>query len=97
MLVILPPAQYDHAPIRPVPEIRMDWAEVDGYCREHGIVAPSRLTGYRLTACTVRSGTWFTIILPNDGDVSADDIDRLRRHEDGHVNGWPADHPDGRI
>lgn len=95
--VLLPPARYDFKPNRPVEEIRMAWYEIDGFCRAHGIQWQSRESGGRLLECAIRDGGWFQCVLMRGRDADADEIQRWRRHCWGHVNGWPADHPEVKI
>lgn len=95
--VMLPPDIYDHKPLRNVPELFMNYWEIDAYCREHGIDAPSLASGYRLQACALKDNdNWFYIVLPNN-EIDADELQLKRRHEWGHINGWPANHPGGRF
>lgn len=90
--VLLPPPEFDHKPLRPVPEIFLPWAEVDQYCRERGVQWQSRAEGGRILECAVRDGGWYDCVFMEGLDEGY--LNQWRRHCWGHVNNWPADHPD---
>lgn len=81
----VPPAHYDH----PHPDmlvIERSPAEVDRICRAIG--AHSR-SNSRIVACAPIGKARCAIVIP----VSHPQKAALVRHERGHCNGWPADHP----
>lgn len=90
--VLLPPPQYDHKPLRPVPEILLPWAQVDQYCRDRGTVWDSRETGGRILECAVKANGWWNCIYMAGLDEAY--LNQWRRHCIAHVNGWTQDHPD---
>ena len=80
----MPPAIYDHAFTGPVVINENFGGEISAY---DGPCYP--WTGSQ--ACAVRrDGTCF--IFAMRGKLTPD----LKRHEIGHCNGWPADHPGAR-
>jgi len=88
MPVTLPPPQYNHPPSILVIEHVLTAEEVDAICHARhalgwdGRAPPPR---YRFSGCahvTARSCEVWRI---DDGAV--------RRHELGHCNGWPSNHP----
>jgi hypothetical protein len=84
---VLPPAQYDHKPLVPVIEHVLTAEQVDAICHDHHALGWNGRTpppGYRFYGCahvTARSCEVWRI-----------DDDRVRRHENGHCSGWPANH-----
>lgn len=94
----LPPPQYDHPFAGNLTVEVIDWRDVPARC------------GLRwVNACAMRYLSiglnghldWnsCTIIYPrlNQYGINADDFVKLIRHETGHCNGWPNDHPDARF
>lgn len=86
---ILPPAEYDHAPLRPIPVSYLSGFQVMSDCRAHGIEANSWEQG-----CVYPDGGWWRIVLRDD--LPKNDNSCLR-HEIGHSWGWGADHAGGRF
>ena len=99
--VSLPPPQYDFPPQIPVIERVLELSDLQMACFDlhykNGSVAPnmwpSRRGNMGWRGCSV-------VVKRTDGRqechvwrVVDDDV---RRHEFGHCNGWPADHPGGR-
>lgn len=84
----LPPAQYDHPYGGPVIERIVSWDELNKVCP--GIE--------NLRACTyppsTPGGTCY-VFMPKVGPGGVDQKywNQLHRHEIGHCNGWPANHP----
>jgi hypothetical protein len=86
MPMLLPPSQYDHPPQIPVIEKVVPWNELQRLCRasERPIYNG---TGYGLWGCAiVKDGKCYVARL---------DVPGVKRHELGHCNGWPKDHPGG--
>ena len=83
----LPPARYDRAYTGELKTINADIADVHKLCGSP--------YGLRVFACAKPDIGKCTIVLPRveDGGVTKQQRERLRRHEIGHCNGWPADHP----
>jgi hypothetical protein len=94
MDIQLPPARYDRPAIIQIVDATDVW-DVMAKCRAHG-------ESHAVLACT----KWETIgkvpcviVIPVVGfkttnqPVTAEDRARMIRHERGHCNGWPADHP----
>jgi hypothetical protein len=84
----LPPGQYDHEPTKFVVEHVLTSDEVNKICHANGATdwngqkaAPSS----RFWACSHVTSSGCEIWRIDDGIV--------RRHEIGHCNGWPANHP----
>ena len=85
--IIQPPAPYDH-PLAYDPTIHiMDYFAIDGFCRKLGVVAR---TDRRVEACN--DPRTRTIYLPR---VSPELSQCYFRHEVGHLEGWPGNHPGG--
>ncbi len=78
-----PPARYDHPP--KIPVVVVEVADPNRVCRG--------LSGYRggsyILACALLLKTRCVIIWPEGQKQSG----LLWRHEIGHCNGWPANHP----
>jgi hypothetical protein len=98
--VWLPPAQFDHKPRIKVIERQADYWSVDQVCRSHmgARFAQAGRSNGRFEACAIQAKQSCTIVIPKiDGqNIDTETQSRLRRHEIGHCNGWPNDHPDGR-
>lgn len=97
--VTLPPKQFDHLPLFPFQDIRLNYWKVDGYCRARGVVNTEG--NGRLAGCAIRASAesnWIPVrVLPLSGTgANASTIAAITRHENGHLNGWPANHPGGR-
>lgn len=89
-----PPKRYDH-PFDGVETIRrLPKSQVPGACarlfKEAGLDIS---VGPRQMGCAVYRGNKGTIIVI-DKPVGGITPDAVIRHERGHLNGWPADHPD---
>ena len=88
--VLAPPPRYDH-PYRdgPVIEKLLTLEETRKLCTSIGVGQVDGCAGY----VTMSDGTKACfIVLPTDGPDP--DLDRYRRHETAHCNGWPANHLD---
>jgi hypothetical protein len=83
MLLLEPPAQYDHPYRGQVIEQRLSLLQIIQLC--HG---PA-------TSCAWVSKGVCYIALPQD-EKDARLIALIRQHEIGHCNGWPGYHPGGR-
>jgi hypothetical protein len=83
MLLLEPPAQYDHPYRGAVIEQRLSQWQIMQLC--HG---PA-------TSCAWLSQGVCHIALPLD-EKDARLIALIRQHEIGHCNGWPSHHPGGR-
>lgn len=77
----LPPTQYDHEPTRPFTDYRVPYFQVASACRTFGP---------HLNGCVVPGRIPLRIMATG---LNAQDEAALTRHENGHLNGWPADHP----
>lgn len=86
----LPPVTYDHAPTIPYGVVEETQERVTRLCEILG--------GPNAIACTWQTEAGFTVIIPKvgRGGVAQRTHDLILRHERGHVNGWPADHPGAR-
>jgi hypothetical protein len=87
--VTLPPPQYDYVlPYNPVIRIVNFW-DVPKVCAQLGFYSRDRLWG-----CYAGR----VIVIPAVDDWNIDLIcqRRIFRHERGHLEGWPADHPRAR-
>jgi hypothetical protein len=85
---ILPPPQYDHTPTIPVIEHVLTSDRVDAICQaRHALGWDGRAPppGYRFSGCAH--------VTPQSCEVWRIDDGTVRRHELGHCNGWPVDHP----
>jgi hypothetical protein len=78
-----PPARYDHPNSHVIVQWK-SWQEVQAFCGQfnpaHQSVAGCAVTGVKPCLIIAYHGSSF-------GDA------RLLRHEIGHCNGWPKDHP----
>ena len=88
--MVLPPAEYDHdydgdLTIRMVESL----AELHAYCK---LDAPQML------ACSVRNARSCLIVMVDDVIMRKRgwNTGLILRHERGHCNGWPGDHPGER-
>ena len=88
MQITVPPERYDH-PYRdgPVIEKLLTLEEVRKLCTAIGVGPFDGCAGY----VTMSDGSRACyIVLPIDG---FDTVAAYRRHELGHCDGWPANHP----
>lgn len=90
-MVTMPPVQYDHRPTRPFRRLAVSHQIVDATCRQY---ADFSYLNARLQSCVITNGDSAMMIVPNDMDPLYTAC--LVRHENGHLNGWPADHPGAR-
>jgi hypothetical protein len=89
MQVTVPPLRFDHPYDGPVIERILPLEEVRKLCIYIGVRPADGCAGY----VTMSDGTKACfIVLPTDGPDP--DLDRYRRHETAHCNGWPANHLD---
>lgn len=100
LVAVLPPPEFDHKPVIP-PDyqyIRVEAMQLICF-REPGaplVYSCSRTD--RLATCHVYlpdliAPGWAG---PQGRPVDEDDVAMLERHEDGHCNRWPANHPGAR-
>jgi hypothetical protein len=92
---LLPPPQYDHEfPAQLTVETVATQAELARICPNAAARTPNMI------GCAIRAndGSSCRIILVPDSIIQAlhSTRSRILRHEIGHCNGWPADHPRGR-
>ena len=81
----VPPTR-DQAPVRAV-MVTVDPRQIGELCQGLGV-------GERWAeACTDTRSRPPVIYLPNPFDMPSGETERLLKHELGHANGWPADHP----
>ena len=86
--IIQPPAPYNHQ-LAYDPTIHiMDYFALDNFCRKLGVIAAP---GRRVEACN--DPRTRTIYLPR---VSPRLSQCYFKHESGHLEGWPGDHPGGK-
>ncbi len=86
-LVALPPPQYDHKFAGQIIEKRLPFSEIQKLCKG-GLACswPGLVIKDKDGKVT---GTYCLMLLPQH------DRGTLKRHETGHCNGWPRNHPDG--
>ncbi len=99
--VWLPPVQFDYKPRGRVVEKQLDYWAIDAACRARmGSIAERGLAGMpaRFEACAFPLKNFCIVLIPRADGENIDRVTqaRLRRHEYGHCNGWPMDHPGGR-
>jgi hypothetical protein len=90
----LPPLAFDH-PYSGKQQVIRAGAELMAH------LCPRPDPGKRMTGCAVRvaSGAECLIVIANDEilrSVGIYDAKVILRHEIGHCNGWPGDHPGAR-
>jgi hypothetical protein len=92
MAIGLPPVEYDCKPKLPITVMEFKLADVNAMC---GKLPNQRPMTY---ACTRVLPDRCLIVLPKveRGGVTKQQQDRLRRHEEGHCNGWSARHEEIR-
>lgn len=87
-MTMLPPPEYDFPPTIVVIEHVLTSDRVDTICQEQG--APGRDgrppgPGVHFLGCAIRTGKTCEVWRIDDATI--------RRHEFGHCNGWPSNHP----
>jgi len=89
-----PPPQYDVVPPVPVIEHVLSQEEINKTCE----ALYWKSAGLKLEAGTHFRGCSMPVIYANTYicEIWYINDERVRRHEIGHCNGWPADHPGGR-
>jgi hypothetical protein len=90
---MLPPPQFDHPPEIPVIEHVLTSDAINRICHERhamDMVGRPASPAYRFSGCAHLSVT----TTGKSCEVWRIDDGTVRRHEFGHCNGWPADHPD---
>ena len=88
-----PPKRYDHAFDGKETIRRLPQAEVPEACRRLFRDAGLEISvGPKQKGCAVYQGKNGTIIVV-DKPFGGATPDAIIRHERGHLNGWPADHP----
>jgi len=87
--ITLPPPEYDHEPTRPFQDVRMPYWDIYNACRTFGDLPRGRVQG-----CVVPGRVPLRIV---PGDVDAVTLAAIIRHENGHINGWPRNHPGARF
>lgn len=90
-----PPKRFDHPYKGQLFERTLPQPQVVIECRELYVrwgADPNKVT-YLMLGCSHHTNTKCLVIYMNQnfGPTTPQDI---RRHEIGHCNGWPADHPD---
>lgn len=88
--VPLPPKEYDHPFKGKLNVVKLQPMDVHVRCTG----TRQMLYGSYVEACAEPFGDYCTIVLPIVGKPEY--LIRLRRHEVGHCNGWPRDHPGKR-
>jgi hypothetical protein len=83
MVLIEPPAQYDHPYPGQVVEQRLSLLQIIQLC--HGPAS---------SCAWVSKGVCYIALPPNEKDGRL--IALMRQHEMGHCNGWPGYHSGGR-
>ena len=93
-MTLLPPPQYDMPPSMPVLERVLPYDEVERICKGSWRVL---MPGEHIYGCAragiVWDGTAQKFVPGNGCVVVRVDEEAVRRHELGHCNGWPANHP----
>jgi hypothetical protein len=93
-----PPVRYDH----PHPSLRIlqrDYLAVDPICRAMfpRTRFPLATNTHRILGCAqVGDGErpcWIVVPRAGEGLISEAQRAEIIRHEQGHCNGWPGDHP----
>lgn len=77
-MVDLPPPRFDHPPAIHVQVVEVDRLGLELTCRQPGLLACAK---------RMDDGCWVFVLEGYRGYPG------LMRHELGHCNGWPADHP----
>jgi len=91
--VPLPPAIYDHAPSGVVEAHSGSLSDLEYLCHTQWRIVTNNVS----VGCSWPSrGVWIVILPRIGGEVTPELQARVWRHEIGHVNGWPADHPGAR-
>lgn len=94
LTIVLPPAKYDHTPAVP-PAYQFITAEaMQLICFRDGPLVYSCTRRNRLGWCDeylpdITDPNWPEF---RDKKMDEDDVAMLKRHEDGHCNGWSANH-----
>lgn len=100
LVAVLPPVEFDHEPL-----VRPEYQVISSTAMQ---LICFRNNGPLIYSCSRpnRLG-WCEVYLPNISDpnwptlkgkrLDVDDVGMLKRHEDGHCNGAPADHRGWRI
>ena len=88
-----PPARYDHPFKGKLTEIQLPQREVVAACRELSRKYRVRIGSVSRGCAALTSFRRCTIIY-TDKPRGLSTPMAVRRHEIGHCNGWPADHPD---
>ena len=87
----LPPVQFDKPYAGKLQMVVVPWQEVHYQCTG----SRQAIFGHWVKACAMGDEKECVIIFPSGGP-SKEYLQRLFRHERGHCNGWPADHPNAR-
>ena len=86
-----PPAIYaKDCETPPALELRLPLNRLNVVCRMLGAEGGQALHGCSLFAI----GGCLVIVPKVEGAVTQADQDAVRKHEEAHCNGWPANHPD---
>lgn len=85
-----PPAIYaKECETPPGLELRLPLNRLNVVCRQLGITTERLING-----CSIWGYGGFLVIVPKVGvGISQTDQDAVRKHEEAHGCGWPADHP----
>lgn len=92
--IVIPPTKYDHAPTVRFLDVRLPYWKIDAYCRTHADFVTA--AGDRIEGCAIAGRVPVRVVPAANSGVDAGTIAAIIRHENGHLNGWPADHPGGR-
>jgi hypothetical protein len=103
-MTLLPPPQYDVPPPMPVIEQVLPWSEVQRICHAGQMRrSPGALEAradFIFHGCSLTGVVWDgaaqRFVNGKGCLIVRIDDETARRHELGHCNGWPADHPGGR-
>ena len=90
--VLQPPAQYAYEAAN-VTVRELPYRQVNRACRKHFGWMAQGIRG-RIEGCT--DPVERLIIMPTRDSVSAAKWQCIYRHEQAHIAGWPASHPNGR-
>ena len=95
--VILPPAQYDHPFAGRLVVEQIPLRDVQAACRLHPASGYTEACAWTFADPMQPGKLACRIIYPRLSDVGADMMVALNRHETGHCDGWPANHPGGHF
>jgi hypothetical protein len=87
-LIPQPPPPWNSGPVPPHFTVSVPYFEVNAFCRND-------VFGTRAEACVMPTAIGPMMVLPIAGrdGVTGQLVEQLRSHEEGHLRGWPKDHP----